>query len=64
MAGQYDKFVNPQWKLKVQELCDLEEGLSERELEFVEQLSHLPRTTQLSKAQREWLDALHERLCG
>ncbi len=57
--SKYD--TRPEWQRKTQELCQLESGLSDKEVDFVEKLSHLPMSTRLSKAQLDWLDAIYSR---
>jgi hypothetical protein len=47
----------------LQELLDLEEGLTPWELEFIENLSHREKPMNLSEKQREKLVKLWERHC-
>lgn len=54
----------PEWKKKVKQLCELEDGMSPPELSFVESLSHRSMGQNLSPAQQKWLDTIYERLIG
>jgi len=44
------------------ELLEIEEGLSSREVDFIESLSHR-QTSELSGRQHDWLKRLYEQHC-
>lgn len=48
-------------KVMVKELCDIEDGLSPKELRFVEDMFKKPPGYALSEAQLQWLEALWDR---
>ena len=45
----------------VQELLEIEEGLREREVDFIEDLSNKPAGYKLSEAQLKWLEIIWNR---
>ena len=45
----------------VQELLEIEEGLREREVDFIEHLSKKPAGYKLSEAQLKWLEIIWNR---
>jgi hypothetical protein len=47
----------------IRELCELEDGLKDREVEFVEDLSHKSSSYKLTERQLEWLEAIWNREC-
>jgi len=50
----------------LQDLLDLEEGMSPRELEFIEDLSHqvFDLDWEITDNQRDWLKRIWKRLCS
>lgn len=48
---------------KLDELLDVEDGLSPREVEFIESLNH-QRGRDLTARQEKWLDDIFGRVCG
>jgi len=45
----------------IKELCELEDGMQDHEVKFVEDLSHRPSHYKLSEKQLSWLESIWER---
>jgi hypothetical protein len=46
----------------VDELCELESGLSGREIDFIDDLASNYEERELSEKQSDWLESIHRRL--
>lgn len=47
----------------INELCEVDEGLDDHEVRFIEDLSHRPGTYKLSERQLAWLERLWTKHC-
>ena len=49
---------------KIQQLCDVEEGLHGKELDFIEDISRTDDSEELTMEQADWLQRISERVFG
>lgn len=50
-------------KLMIKELCEVEEGLTDREVEFIEDMSKRDSRYEVSERQLKWLEDLWKKHC-
>lgn len=50
-------------KMMVKELCEIEEGLKDNEVQFIEDLSKRHANYELSERQLKWLEDLWKKHC-